>query len=89
MTGWYTIALFFAAVAVAVVAAVVLLPRPTLEPADGLVAAAALAAWAVVAVLARTPDGGRHELGYVLAVVVAAALPAALLTSRRLRVQPG
>ena len=46
-------------------------------------------AWAVVAILARTPDGGRHELGYVLAVVVAAALPAALLTSRRLRVQPG
>ena len=75
VTGWYTIALFFAAVAVAAVAAVVLLPRPTLEPVDGLAAAAALALWALVATLARTPDGGRHDLGYVLAVVVAAALP--------------
>jgi hypothetical protein len=79
VTGWYTIAGFFAAVAVAAVAAVVLLPRTPLDARDAFAAAAALVAWVVVAALAETPDGGSHELTYLLAVAGAAAL--ALLAS--------
>jgi hypothetical protein len=93
VTGWYTIALFFAAVAVAAVAAVVVLPRARLEPVDWVTAGCALAAWLVIATLARTPDGNRHELDYLIAIVIAAAVPALALgllaSSRRLRAQPG
>jgi hypothetical protein len=93
VTGWYTIALFFAAVAIAAVAAVVVLPRARLETVDCVLAGGALAAWLVVAALARTPDGNRHELDYLVAVVIAAALPALavglLASPRRLRAQPG
>jgi hypothetical protein len=90
VTGWYTIALFFAAVAVAATAAVVLLPRIRLDRVDALAAGAALAAWVVIAAVARTPDGGRHDLGYVLAVAIAVATPllALGLTRGRLRPQP-
>jgi hypothetical protein len=93
VTGWYTIALFFAAVAIAAVAAVVVLPRARFEPVDWLTAAGALIAWLVIAKLARTPDGNRHDLDYLVAVVIAAALPVLALgllsASRRLRPQPG
>jgi hypothetical protein len=90
VTGWYTIVLFFAAIAVAGAAAVVLLPRVRLERRDVLVAGTALAVWALIAVLARTPDGGRHELGYVLAVAIAVTglLLALTLTWARLRPRP-
>ena len=90
VTGWYTIVLFFAAVAVASAAAVALLPRVRLERRDVLVAGTALAVWALIAVLARTPDGGRHELGYVLAVAIAVTglLLAITLTLARLRPRP-
>ncbi len=93
VTGWYTIVPFFAAVALAGAAAVAVLPRVPLERRDALGAGAALAAWSVVAALARTPDGGRHELGYVFAVALAVAIPILALavgSSRmRLRPQPG
>ena len=90
VTGWYTIGLFFAAVAVAGAAAVVLLPRIQLGRRDVLAAGAALAAWGLIAALARTPDGGRHDVGYVLAVAIAVASPllAFGLTRVRLRPQP-
>jgi hypothetical protein len=93
VTGWYTIGLFFAAVAIAAVAAVVVLPRVRFEPVDWLTAAGALTAWLAIAKLARTPDGNRHDLDYLVAVVIAAALPVLALgllsSSRRLRPQPG
>jgi hypothetical protein len=90
VTGWYTIGLFFAAVVVVSAAAVVLLPRIQLERRDVLAAGAALAAWGLVAALARTPAGTRHDVGYVLAVAIAVASPllAFGLTRVRLRPQP-
>jgi hypothetical protein len=91
VTGWYTIALFFAAVVVAGAVAVALLPQITFDRHDALAAGAALVVWALVAVSARTPDGGRHDLDYVIAVALTVACPLlALGLSRvRLRPQPG
>ena len=84
---------FFAVVGVAALAAFVLLPETPLQRHDVLGAAFALALWVLVAARARTPDGGRHDLAYLVAVAIAAALPAlafALRTMRpRLQPQPG
>jgi hypothetical protein len=89
VTGWYTIVLFFAAVAVAGAAAAVLLPRFRVERRDVVTAGAALVLWALIAALARTPDGGQHDLDYVLAIAIAVASPLALGLARvRLRPQP-
>jgi hypothetical protein len=88
VTGWYTIGLFFAAVAVAGAAAVAVLPRIKVERRDLLAAGVALAAWGLIAALARTPAGGRHDVGYVLAVAIAVATPLLAFGLARVRLRP-
>ena len=85
VTGWYTIALFFLAASLAVVAAVATLPRIVVEWRDAALAGGAVLAWGLVAALARTPSGGKHELDYLIVVAVCAlAVPLAALTTSRL-----
>jgi hypothetical protein len=83
ITGWYTIAAFFAAAAVAAAAVVWTFPRFEAKRRDVVLAASALAAWVVLALLARTPtDGARLEPSYVLTVGLAAAAATAALAIR-------
>jgi hypothetical protein len=72
VTGWYAILPLFAAVAVALVAAAVATPSPRIRTNDCAAAAVALAVWAVIAVVAETPDGGRLRFSYVVALAFAA-----------------
>ena len=75
VTGWYTIALFFAAVAIAVGAAAAATPWRRSDARDAVVAMSAVLAWALVASLAETPrDGAALPTAYVLAVAAAGSL---------------
>jgi hypothetical protein len=93
VTGWYTIGLFFAAAGLAAVGALATLPRLQVEGRDAAAAALALVGWAILASLAQTPDGGRHDTGYVVAVAIAVGVPVLALALApawmRLRPQPG
>jgi hypothetical protein len=84
ITGWYSIAPFFAAVLLAVaVAGLSLRPlRPI--PRDAALAAAGLAAWALVAIRAPNPWGTPPDTVYALAAAGAAgALVAAIALASR------
>lgn len=81
ITGWYTIALFFAAVVVAVGATVVATPALRVERRELAVAAAALAGWAVVAFGARNPAGLPPSTAYVLALVLVVGIVAAAIAT--------
>jgi hypothetical protein len=83
VTGWYTIAAFFAAAGLVAAAIVWSLPRFEAKRSDAVTAAAAVGAWAFVAVLARTPtDGAKLDPSYVLAVALAAAALTAAVAAR-------
>jgi hypothetical protein len=56
VTGWYSILALFAAVAVGCVAAALSLPRVRVAAVDLGLAGAALAAWALLALVAQAPD---------------------------------
>ena len=73
VTGWYTIVLFFAAVAVGT-ALVLAVTRPAaLTIADAMVAAVLLVGWAILAATADNPDGASLATGYVLGLGLSAA----------------
>lgn len=79
ITGWYTIAAFFLAAAVAAVAGAAGSPRVPAAWGELPLALGALAAWGLIAVTAASPDGDPPSDAYVLAAVVGAgALVAAL-----------
>jgi hypothetical protein len=80
VTGWYTILLFFAAVVVAVTAAVLATPPVRTRPWEAAAALAPLSAWALVALAADNPAGHGFGVSYVTGVVLAiAALLATLV----------
>ena len=56
VTGWYSILLLFVAVAIGCAAAARSLPRVRVESVDAALGAAALAVWAVLALVAEAPD---------------------------------
>jgi hypothetical protein len=58
VTGWYSILPLFVAVAVGCLAAALSLPRVRVAAPDVGVAVAAVAAWALLALVAETPDSG-------------------------------
>jgi hypothetical protein len=74
VTGWYTIALFFLAVAAAVAFAALATGRLPVPRWDATLAPIALVAWAIVAQHAHNPAGHSLGLGYVVAVAGAAAV---------------
>jgi hypothetical protein len=83
VTGWYTIGAFFAAAAVAITAVVWTFPRFEAKRRDVVLAGSALAAWLVLALLARTPtDGGKLDPSYAVAVALGAAAATAALAIR-------
>lgn len=79
ITGWYSIVPYFLAALAAVACAVAVSPRVRLSTADVVLAAAALAAWAAIAVAAPNDYGRGLDGGFVLgtALVVGALLLAA------------
>ena len=87
VTGWYTILPFFGAVLVASLIAVRRPAAGARDPHDAVIAAAALAAWAVIAVSGDNPSGREFAPEYVTAVAVllAAATAAWALAARRTR----
>jgi hypothetical protein len=88
ITGWYTIALFFAAVVLAVAATAAASPVLRIERRELAVAAAAIAGWAAVALAARNPAGLPPGTAYVLALALAAGIGAAALATVRRRRLP-
>jgi hypothetical protein len=85
VTGWYTIAVFFAA-ALAAIGVTAAATRVTLNRRELPLALCALAAWAVIAATASNPNGEPPGDSYVLgAVLVVGALTAALALGPSLR----
>jgi hypothetical protein len=86
VTGWYTIAVYFLAVLVALVAALLATVRPAFAGRELPVAAAAILLWAVIALRAWNPVGKTPSDTYIAAAVVGAAcaagVAAAVLRSR-------
>ena len=74
VSGWYAILPFFAAAGAAVFLALAASPRPELRVADSAIAAAALAAWALVAALSTTDPGRPPSDAYALTTVAVLAL---------------
>jgi hypothetical protein len=91
ITGWYTIVPFLAAIAVAAFAAVRATPwtQPSVE--DAGLALAALAGWAVLALVASNPNGQPPGSAYVLglAAVLAAGVGLTVLLGRGRGGMPG
>jgi hypothetical protein len=86
VTGWYTIALFFAAVIAAATFAVLATGPLRVPRWDATFAPIALVAWAIIAHLAHNPAGRDLGLGYVVLVAgVAAVFTFAGLTGLKLR----
>jgi hypothetical protein len=79
VTGWYTIALFFLAVLVAVAAGAVATGRLAVSWRELPIAVAAVAAWAVIALRATNPAGLPPSNGYVVATAVVLVAGCALL----------
>lgn len=83
VTGWYAIVPLFAAAAVAAASIVRLLPAVRAHPLDLLLAAFALAAWALAAIAADNPNGVPPSAAYAVGAAVLAGATA--LAVARLR----
>ena len=79
VTGWYSILPLLLAVAVGAVAAALTITGRGVRAADCVGAAAAIGLWSVVTAVAETPDGGSHDLSYVVIVACVALLAATLV----------
>ena len=82
VTGWYTIAAYFAAVALAVVAAAAVTRRPELTRSELPLAVAAASAWALVALTAENPNGAPPGDRYVVATAALLVAAAGVLAWR-------
>ena len=90
VTGWYTIALFFLAVLLAVALGVVATGRLAVPRWDLAVAPAALIVWALVALHAHNPAGRPFGTDYVAVLAFAACVVAVAASAIRpgLRLRP-
>jgi hypothetical protein len=85
VTGWYSIAPYFLAVAVAVVSAAVATGRLPVSGRDALLAAAAVGAWALAALVATNDYGRAPSMAFVLATVLIVGAAVGLTVVRRAR----
>jgi hypothetical protein len=74
VTGWYAIVPFFAALALAVAAAVAGSDLPRIEGREAALAAVAVVGWALLAVRAPNPVGSSPSDEYILGAVLASSL---------------